>query len=629
MRRVALLLLVPVLLAAKLDRVEKLQAEGAHAEVVALVGGWKEKGQLGKEEAALVAALEESALAIALADGKAAALGAFREAHPESPLVPEALEREHDLAFQEAQAEGTAAAMGAYRARYPDSPYASRAAALEQGWAYEEAVAEGTLAALERFLAVAGDSPYRATAWEAVAARTPGVTVLDGTGRPHPSPPLPVTDGRVALPDGLPEGTPRLTYAVNVEGAGRGETSEWFGLRAVGPDGVLLDRLPLEVWLAEKLGVDVALSLGQLAAADGAHTARVAESLHPLLLPGTCEGARTFALVLAEPGGAATAWPFTVPCPRGEPAGDTPAGKLAVALLAAEAGDRAAAHAAWDEFARTKLGAPIVAALKAKVGEDVRGAVLDARPAAGDVIAWSTRDGKTESVWLHEVGDEVRVLARRPGLVVATPAGLRTLRATEEPWTAGCKAPPTLAGVSLADLDGERATPVFADAATRLAGMASRSIEPLGSVGPLLFLLERAVPCKGSPVTTFLPVAADTGFPASVLGDPAIADAAVAAAKERLGKTKDRRSLDQLAVYAHHPAFPDGGDLVWRFELARGTAPPVSQDAGALPAKVEPWADTPAMLERFWDGEPPGDVAGWSRVEGEAGRLFAGFVGGT
>ena len=75
-----LLLLSPLLLfclGAKLDKIEKMQAEGDHAKVVEQIADWKAKGALGKEEAELLAAMAKSAFELAKADGKAAALRQF------------------------------------------------------------------------------------------------------------------------------------------------------------------------------------------------------------------------------------------------------------------------------------------------------------------------------------------------------------------------------------------------------------------------------------------------------------------------------------------------------------------------------------------------------------------------
>lgn len=626
-----LLLLSPLLLlclGAKLEKIEKLQAEGDHAKVVEQIAEWKAKGALGKEEAELLAAMAKSAFELAKASGKAAALGQFRADHPDSALVADALKLEYDRALNEAQTEGTVAAMAAYRSAYPQSPYLDRALAMEQGWAYEDVIAEGTMEALDRFLAMAGDSPYKATAWEAVVAKHPGIHVLGTDGRPTTLQTLLVSDGHISLPGTLPYADPRLTFAVNVDGAGRGSTSEWFSLRAVGADGALEEVLPLELALkaATRLEFDTT-AYRQLDQASGAHTARVAHALRPLLVPGSCTGDATFAFLVRSPGGAAAAYPFRVACPTtGAAWGTEPDALLFAALELNDAGDRAGAVSTWDKLAGMSAARPLLDAMRAVV-PDPKAAVLDSRPSAGDFLVWTVKDGKPESAWVHaDSAGAPRVLARRAEVVLAVGGALQALRATEYPWS-GCK--PTIAGAALVPMLGGTPLPVLGDATTRLAGMAARTITPLASVGPYLFLGERAEPCKtGRSATTWVAVNAGTGEVATVLtdADQRLVDATLALTREQLRAKKDLTDLDQLAVAAQHPAFPNGGDLAWRLDLVRGRGAPLSVDAPALPAAMQPLTDTPALVEAFWAAEPPGANSGYSRVEAAALSAYPTFA---
>lgn len=626
-----LLLLSPLLLfclGAKLDKIEKMQAEGDHAKVVEQIADWKAKGALGKEEAELLAAMAKSAFELAKADGKAAALRQFRADYPDSALVADALKLEYDRALNEAQTEGTVAAMAEYRKTYPQSPYVDRALAMEQGWAYEDVIAEGTMEALDRFLAMAGDSPYKATAWEAVVAKHPGIHVLGTDGRPTTLQTLLVSDGHISVPETLPYADPHLTFAVNVDGAGRGSTSEWFSLWTVGPDGSLDEELPLEraIKTATRLTFDTS-AFRLLDQASGAHTARVAHALQPLLVPGSCTGDATFAFLLRSPGGAAAAYPFRVACPAdGASWATEPNALLFAALSRNDAGDRAGASAAWDKLAGMPAARPLLEAMQA-VTPDPKAAILDSRPSAGDYVVWSVRDGKTESAWVHaDSAGAPKVLARRAEVVVAIGGTLQALRATEYPWS-GCK--PTIAGAALVPMTGGMPVPVLGDATTRLAGMASRTISALGSVGPYLFLGERAEPCKsGKAVSSWVAVNVGSGETATVLtdADMRLVDATLALTREQLRAKKDLTDLDQLAVAAQHPAFPNGGDLAWRLDLVRGRGAPLSVDAPALPAAMQALTDTPALVEAFWAAEPPGATSGYSRVEAAALSAYPTFA---
>lgn len=632
------LLLLPALLftcGAKLDRIEKMQAAGEHQEVVEQIQAWRDKDQLGKEATELIAAQAESAFALAAATGKAEPLRTFRAAYPDAAQVPEALKKEHDLAYREAEAEGTVEAMTKYVELYPDSPKAPQARVLAEGWAYEDAVKDGTLEALDRFLATAKDSPYRETAWEAVAAKNPGIHVLDPGSRPRQLPQLAVVEGKIVdLPGDLPEATPRLVFAVNVSGAGRGDSSEWFTLRAVAEDGSLAEALPMEAYFAKKLRLKDDLPvLRALAASPGVHTARVAHAVHPLALPGACTGELRYAFVLASPGTAPLAWPFKLRCPAAaESWSDSPLALLQQALLAGDRGERTAAMSAWGKLSGMKEAQPLVEALGSLTG-DARSAVLD-RPGPGDFLVWRLAGGVAETAWLHpDLEGKPKVMARRPEVVVAAGEGAYALRATTEPWTvSACPTLATLPGAALVALGGSGSVPLYPDAATRLPGAGSRSISPLGSVGPYLFLVEKAQPCKPGRTypETFAALRVDTGAAASILGDhgAALTDAAMTEAQAQLKAARDSRDLDTLMVATHHPSFPDGGDLAWRFELSRARGAPVSVPVPGLPPGVAEWADTPALVEAFWDAEPPGEVAGWSRVGSGAVPAFEAFAAG-
>ncbi len=429
------LLLVPLALAGRVERLTELQAAGDHAEVVETVAKWQAGGNLGDEAAVLLALRDRSALVLAEKEDTVAAFAAFRQAYPTSRLVKEALEKEGRIAFAEAQAEGTSAAMRAFLKTYPGHEHKAQAIALEEALAFQEAVEAGTPDAIAAFASAHPESPLSANAWESLAARTPGIHVRLADGLPRLLDPVPVVDGRIVLPKMLVVAPARPTVAVNLPGTGRGETSQWWGLHTVEADGTLGAAPPVGKLYADAVGAAPDFLL-ELVALPGAHAARVAAPPEPLVVTGACTGKARFAFVL-EAEGKRTAFPFAVDCKAAVPEDAATPGFLA-AFAAAERGDDEAAMRSWDEAAARPAGKRL-AEWMGTLADDPAEGFVRRRPAFGDVLAW---DGATTTWWHPAEGGPV-ALAAREGLWIADGGRLWTWEARPEPWAApaggGCK----------------------------------------------------------------------------------------------------------------------------------------------------------------------------------------------
>lgn len=441
MSLLALLLpLVSLAFAGKVERVSELAAAGSDAEVVETVTRWEEQGALGDDAAALILLRDRAALNLATAAHSSKALATFRARYPNSTLLPDALQAEADLAFDEAQDEGTSAALRAFLAAYPATPWRARALALEDGLAFQEAIGAGTREALDEFRRYHPSSPYLATAWEAVAAHTPGIHLLQADGSPYQLPAVGIAGDRVTLERSPARSSPRLTVAVNLPGTGRGGTSEWWGLSALGSDGSFLQTSPVGEALADALGV-AAPSMLDLAPASGAHSARVATTLEPLVSPGTCEGVANFAFVLRTTEGTRTAFPFAVDCALDDAGVKAAAGfagpALVDAIAMAERGDLAGATAAWKHALTLPDGPRLAEWLEAQAnGAAPVDRWITLRAAVGDVLEWTPSPTGGTTAWLHTTAGGTVELAKRDGLWIADGARLWTLSTAPEPWTA-------------------------------------------------------------------------------------------------------------------------------------------------------------------------------------------------
>jgi hypothetical protein len=458
----AFLSLVPLAFAGRVDRLTDLQHGGADTEVVETIDKWEKAGGLGDEAAALLALRDRSALTLALAAHTAAALTAYRQAYPRSTLLDEALHAEWDRAFAEAQAEGTPASMRAYVAAYPNSSFRAQAVAVEAGLAYQEATEAGSADAIAAFLHAHPETPYAATAWESVAARTPGIYLRLADGLPHVLAPVPIADGHFAFPTDPVRAPPRPTVAVNLPGTGRGATSEWWGLFAVGADGRIDAVPPVARLLGASIGA-VPPGMLDLFALPGTHAARVAAPEQPLVVPGACDGLARFAFVLTSEG-ARTAYPFVVDC-AAPPPEDVAVPDLLTAFGIAESGDAAQAVLLWDQ-AMALAGGPRLLAWLQTLAEDPRDAYVLRRPAVADVLVW---DG-VATTWWHEGAAGARGLSRRDGLWVVDGPHLWRWDPRSEPWTApaggGCAAGSgeRQAATLVDTVGGERVDVPFADA---------------------------------------------------------------------------------------------------------------------------------------------------------------------
>lgn len=462
--------LICVALAGRVERVTELAEAGSHAEVVETVTKWEGQGALGDDAEALVLLRDRSALNLALATHTTKALATFRSTYPMSALLPEALKAEEDLAFDDAQDEGSAAALRTFLGTYPTSEWRARALTLEDGLAFQEAIAAATPEAMDEFRRYHPSSPYLATAWEAIAAHTPGIHLLLSDRTPYMLPATAIVDEHIALERSPAAAPVRPTVAVNLPGTGRGATSEWWGLHAVGSDGSFLQTSPLGMAFLDAFGA-VPPGLLDLAAAPGAHSARVADTVEPLVAPGSCEGLAHFAFVLRTSDGTRTAFPFAVSCTLGE--ADTTtlsafAGPMLLqAVRAAEHSNGAAAVEMWRKALTLPGGGRLGEWLAALAHDaDPLDLWITRRAATGDVLAFTPSPSGGTTTWWHLSPEGVPLeLAHRDGLWIAEGHHLWTVQGHVEPWTApaekGCKAASgERTALALTDALGSEAVPI-------------------------------------------------------------------------------------------------------------------------------------------------------------------------
>lgn len=555
--------------AGKADTVGRMVTEGQCADAVARVDEWEAKKALGSEEADLVRLRGEAAYCVAKAADSVAGWEAYLARYASRPDAGAARVRLWELAFTAAQAEGTPAALRAFVARYPDAPQVVPARKQEEAWAFDEAARSGDPAAIEAFLASHPESPLRAQAWETLVQKNAGVYLLSPDRAPRRLEPVPVEGDRVTLPPGLPGTLPWPQIGVNVPGAGRGETSEWWSLKAVEYDAEggahLTDVAPLGAELAARMGVAAPgreAELMRLVAAPGSHVARVATTKAPLALAGHCPGSGRYALVLQTPGQGAQAFPFGVACPELD---ERPTGLslLAEVLDAAERGDRVYARQKWGELAALPEASPLRTWLAGAFQGDPWVALVDARPAVGDWVVWTTQpDGTQLSGWLRTDDQGARVLAVRPG------------------WT-------VIANGALRSTIGE-------PACARLAG----------SLGASLFCAAGEAPRVVSP----------EGSPLPLSEPPAEALAAVGLAAP----------LPPGAVLAAGPRL-QGQRLVGWWRVRTSVQVDVVGEAPA--AWTEALAPTPALL-RWLEANAGSGPFGVGRVDAQAAILYRSFTGG-
>lgn len=570
------LLLVPFALAGRVERVTEMQTAGEHAEVIETVGKWEKAGNLGDEAAALVALRDRSALDLALAAHTVDALRRYRQDWPGSTLLDEALRAEWEAAFAAAQEEGTAAAMVAYVTTYPASTFRAQALALEAGLAFQEATAVGTPAAIAAFTEAHPDSPYAANAWESLAARMPGIHLRLADGLPRALEGVPVVDGYVKFPSRLVMAPARPVVAVNLPGTGRGGTSEWWSLVAIGPDGQVDVPGPVARRLTETVGAPLP-GLLELAPLPGVHSARVASPAWPLVVPGTCEGFARFAYVLVADG-ARTAFTFAVDCAA--PVEPSALSELLAAFTLAEAGDPFGAAERWAVATALPEGPRLLAWMET-MAPDPRTTLLTRRPAVNDVLVW---DGAGTTWWHRAEGGPVE-LARRDGLWVADGAHLWRWDPRIETWTtpaAGrCKAATgERVAATLVDMLGSERV----DVPFTAAGAATLTPVRTGSGG--LDIDEVAAPtaCVKAPVSTPRTIPLPGG------AAPLPKWATVPAANAPGSSVVSRSPLAAYAAFTATPAEP-----------AVPAAP--SPEPAAPPAPAEP-TDAPAPPSPA-DGAPP------------------------
>ncbi len=419
--------------AGKLEVVQKLVASGKCADAVARVDEWVQKSALGNEEAELLKARAEAAYCSAKAINSVPEWEAYLSRFSEWPEAQAARIRLWNLAFVSAQAEGTRASMKAFVTRYPESPMVDQARKQEEAWAFDDAARSDDLRAAEAFVAEYPNSPLRAQAWETLVQKSPGIYLIAADGEPRRLEPAVIEGDRIVMPVGLPAAGARPVVGVNLPGAGRGETSQWWSLKAITYDAEGVARLgdiaPLGVEIASRLGLPPPgpeAELLRMVPAAGSHVARVATTRAPLATPGHCPGSGRFAFVLETPGASSEAFPFGVTCPGD----DEPASSVSVLfdiLDAAEAGDRALARERWGALTAMVEAGELRSWLRAVVDGDPYAAMVDSRPSVGDWIVWtSTPDGAVISRWLRAEDTGSKVLAMRSGWAVVSSGALRT-----------------------------------------------------------------------------------------------------------------------------------------------------------------------------------------------------------
>lgn len=422
--------------AGKADVVTRLLADGKCDDAVARVDQWEERNALGAEDYDLRRLRAQAGLCVAKASDSLAAYEAFLTRFNDWPEAKDARTRLYDLAFQAAQLEGTARAMKAFVARYPDAPHVEQARRQEEAWSFEDAAKSGDPKQVQRWLEEHPDSTLREQAWEAMVQAQEGIYLLTAGGQPFRIEPVPVADdGGVAVPSGLPVAGEVPTIGVNLPGAGRGETSEWWSLVALeqGSDGTIrvAPTSPVAKSLGQVLGVEppgAEAGLLDLVRAPGAHLARVATTRNPLLLSEGCDDFARFALVLRSPGAPSAAFPFAVDCPAGR-APTSPVGLLLDVVSAAEDGHRDRARTAWAKLEAMPEAVPLRRWLTAAL-ERPEQRLVDDRPGVGDWMVWLATAEGTTAYWLRVDGESVRQLGVRGGW--ALPARGSTVTSTSE-----------------------------------------------------------------------------------------------------------------------------------------------------------------------------------------------------
>ncbi len=331
---------------------------------------------------------------------------------------------------------------------YPASPWRARALTLEDGLAFQEAIAAGTPEAMDEFRHYHPNSPYLATAWEAVAAHTPGIHLLLVDGTPYMLPPTAITDDHIPLERSPAAAPVRPVVAVNLPGTGRGATSEWWGLTSVGSDGSFLRTSPLGMALFDALGA-IPPGMVDLTESSGAHSARVATTVEPLVAPGSCEGNANFAFVLRTSEGARTAFPFAVSCALSDSDTTTLDAFAAPVLLRAiglaERGDAPGAAQLWQKALTLPDGGRLGEWLAAQAqGVDPEERWITRRASVGDVLVWTPSPTGGVTRWWHPTAGGPIELAHRDGLWLSDGRHLWTVQGHTEPWSApvesGCKA---------------------------------------------------------------------------------------------------------------------------------------------------------------------------------------------
>ncbi len=435
---VATMILSPgVAQAKKADQVAKLMADGKCADAVEKIDEWEDRNAFGSEDYDLRRIRAQAGYCAAKAADTVDAYEAFVARFSDWPEAKDARTRLYDLAFSTAQSEGTARAMKAFLARYPESPYTEQARRQEEAWSFEDAAKSGDPKTIQRWITEHPDSSLREQAWEAIVQAQEGIYLLTAGGQPFRVDPVLIGDGgMVAIPAGLPVASDVPTIGVNLPGAGRGETSEWWKLQALSPVSEGSMRLDPVGSVAQVLGSRLGVSppgpeagLLELGRAPGSHLARVATAKNPLALARGCDGFVRYALTLTPPGTAGVAFPFAVECPSGPPA-TSPLALLLGVIDAAEQGHRDRARTTWAQLEGMPDGAALRGWLGTALGDPVK-KLIDDRPGQGDWIAWVSTPTGIASSWLRADPGGARVLATRPGWAV--PAGATLATATLEP----------------------------------------------------------------------------------------------------------------------------------------------------------------------------------------------------
>jgi hypothetical protein len=270
-------------------------------------------------------------------------------------------------------------------------------------------------------------------------------------------------------------------------------------------------------------------------------------------------------------------------------------------------------------------------------------------------LVWSADTAwKTETAWIDGAG---RVLARRPGVVVAGGGGVwawtegekrmvatscECYRKNEYDPEAYCPEPATVAVVDLVDLLGGRRVPVLrVDSGISVAPPRQGAV-PYTGVGPYLFV-ENATEwydCyhhEGFAVDPFV-LDLSRGGAAVALVDSAGAAAVVARqgaeAREAMLREFEESSLDTAEVPSGPPGF-SSVEAAWtaegrlrvsyRFligacftcsnEHASSYSMSAAIPAAGVPPRLAPYAVAPDAVRLYWRRSPPGEHAGWSRVD--------------